>query len=66
MPMTSLSLPPAEVSAFDKRVNCDECLEITQEEFVSVSESTRGRVKLADVNHVSTCGVHCTRARHGC
>ena len=40
------------LSAFELRAQSDEFLEITEEEFASVSEFTRGRVKLHEVNQV--------------
>lgn len=40
-------------SARDRRKDADEFMDITEEEFMSVSDHTRGRVKLEDVNRVS-------------
>ena len=42
-----------EMSAYEKRANSNEFIEINDPEFQSVSSLVRGRVKLTDVNHVS-------------
>lgn len=46
--MTSLF----ELSPSERRKNSTECIEVTREEFESVSDLVRGRVKLLDVNQV--------------
>ena len=52
VPVTPSTFSP-QLSAHEKRANSKEFIEVTETEFASVSESVRGRVKLADVNHVS-------------
>lgn len=44
----------AECSASQRRQNTEEFVEVTNQEFQSVSSLIRGRVKLTDVNSVST------------
>ncbi|XP_064612706.1 spindle and kinetochore-associated protein 2-like isoform X1 [Liolophura sinensis] len=40
-----------ELSLSERRKDSAECIEVTQEEFESVSSLVRGRVRLVDVNH---------------
>ena len=40
------------VSAFEKRASSKDFMEITQDEFMSVSELIRGRSKIDDINKV--------------
>lgn len=40
------------VSAYDKRKSSPEFIEINTDEFMSVSDLVRGRVKLEDLNRV--------------
>ncbi|XP_069135380.1 SKA complex subunit 2-like isoform X2 [Argopecten irradians] len=51
-PEPQIPVPAAQLSPASRRADCPECLDITQEEFESVSELIRGRCKLADVNTV--------------
>ncbi|OWF44919.1 spindle and kinetochore-associated protein 2-like [Mizuhopecten yessoensis] len=46
------TIPEPQLSPSSRRADSSECLDITQEEFESVSELIRGRCKLADINTV--------------
>ncbi|ESP01508.1 hypothetical protein LOTGIDRAFT_238294 [Lottia gigantea] len=49
---SSKAAPPEELSASELRSQSKEFVEVSDDEFQSVSELVRGRVKLADVNSV--------------
>lgn len=55
IPVVSGCLAEPQLSAHERRSQSSEFIEVSKEEFMSVSALVRGKAKLEEVNRVSDC-----------